>query len=52
VDRLAQLRGALTGKLPPPALLVVLQATALREPEPGLYDAFEAKYLAVPGPRR
>jgi ABC-type phosphate/phosphonate transport system substrate-binding protein len=52
VDRLAQLREALTGKLPPPALLVVLQATALREPEPGLYDAFEAKYLAVPGPRR
>jgi hypothetical protein len=45
------LRAVLTGKLPPPALLVVLQATALRDADRAAYDAFEAKYLE-PGGRR
>lgn len=43
-DRRVQLEKTLTGRLPPPALLVVLQATALRPPDAGAYDAFEARY--------
>jgi ABC-type phosphate/phosphonate transport system substrate-binding protein len=50
-ERLMHLRAVLTGKLPPPALLVVLQATALRDADRAAYDAFEAKYLE-PGGRR
>lgn len=43
-ERLAHLRAALTGRLPPPALLVVLQTSALRPPVPDDYDAFEQRY--------
>ncbi|MCS6901330.1 MAG: PhnD/SsuA/transferrin family substrate-binding protein [Myxococcales bacterium] len=50
-ERLAHLKTVLTGKLPPPALLVVLQATALRPPDQGAYDDFEAKYLDPAGRR-
>ena len=44
-ERLAMLQELLTRKLPPPALLVVLQATALRAPLSGEYDAFEGQFV-------
>jgi ABC-type phosphate/phosphonate transport system substrate-binding protein len=43
--RFAGLQQALVGKPAPPALLVVLQATALRMPDPAPYDVFAKMYL-------
>jgi ABC-type phosphate/phosphonate transport system substrate-binding protein len=45
--RLEQIQRLLSSKLPPPALLVVLQATALRPPDVGAYDLFERTYADV-----
>ena len=42
--RLAHLQSTLTGQLPPPALLVVLQASSLKPPHPEDYDEFESRY--------
>lgn len=44
-ERLEYLRDVLTRHLPPPALLVVLQATALRKPNLAAYQRFEEMYL-------
>lgn len=51
-ERLTHLRETLTGKLPPPALLGVLQATALRAPDSAAYQRFEEKYSDIGGRSR